>query len=481
MITFIIGLLILIIGYIFYSKYVVKQVEPTDNPTPAYTKGDKIDFVPMGCLKNSLVNLLNIAGIGPIMGAIQGILFGPIAFILIPAGCVFMGGVHDYLTGMISLRNGGAQVPVLINKYLGKGMYNIFVWVVCLSLLLVSAVFIYTSGDLIAEKFFGITDFSFSNPVILAIYICIFAYFILATLFPIDKIIGRFYPFFGILLLAGTFLILAGFFTHGVTLTELDIKHLNLHPAKVTLIPIFFMTVSCGMLSGFHSTQVTIISRTLKSEYDGKKVFYGMMCLECVIAMVWAAGAMHVYSHNLVPADLIGKANVINIIANTFLPYYLTFLITVAVVILPITSGDTALRGLRLTLSEIFGFKKSTYKTSLMLMIPITMILAATLFFAKINSRAFFVLWRYFSFSNALMAAGALMVAAMFLKLKNKNFFIALIPAVFMTFVCLLFILNAKIGFNLNMFYSKILAAVLTLGITVFLLKRIKNEQADSE
>ncbi|MBQ3641156.1 carbon starvation protein A, partial [bacterium] len=300
------GILILIIGYIFYSKYTESQFEITDNPTPATLNADGVDFVKLSSKKNMLIHLLNIAGLGPILGAIQGILFGPIAFILIPVGCIFMGGVHDYFSGMLSVRNNGAQITGLIKNYLGNNIYKIFIVVVSIMLLLLASVFVYTSGDLMAERFFHQTDFSLNNPVAVSIYVVIAFYYIFATLFPVDKIIGRFYPFFGFLLLAGSALVVIGFFLKGVQLSEFSFSAINQHPMKYHLIPMFFMTVSCGLLSGFHSTQSTIISRTLASEKDGRKVFYGMMCLESLIAMIWAAAAMHVYSLKLVPDSVVG-------------------------------------------------------------------------------------------------------------------------------------------------------------------------------
>ena len=212
MITFIFGILILLFGCIFYSKYVEKQFGPDDRETPSKSMNDGVDFIPMKKGRNSLIHLLNIAGMGPIIGAIQGILFGPIAFILIPLGCILAGGVHDYFSGMLSIRNNGAQITSLIEKYLGKNLFRIFIMVIAVMLLLVAAVFVYTSGDILAERFFNVKDFSISNPVILITYLVILSYFVIATLFPIDKIIGRFYPYLGGLLLLGTGLILAGFF-----------------------------------------------------------------------------------------------------------------------------------------------------------------------------------------------------------------------------------------------------------------------------
>ena len=328
MITFLLGIFILILGYIFYSKFIESLIAPDDRDTPANSLNDGVDYIPMSKNRNCLIHLLNIAGMGPIIGAIQGILFGPIAFLLIPIGCILAGGVHDYFAGMLSIRNNGAQITGLINQYLGKTAFKTFMIIVSVMLLLLATVFVYTSGDLFVERFFGIKDFAITNPIVLSSYIVILTYFVIATMFPIDKIIGRFYPILGALLILGTGLVLTGFFIKGVNLQEFSFANFNVHPNKLPLIPMFFMTVSCGLLSGFHSTQATIISRTVSNEKDGKRIFYGMMCLESLIAMIWAAAAMDVYSLNQVPESMIGTVNVVNLVANKFVPLNLAFLVT---------------------------------------------------------------------------------------------------------------------------------------------------------
>ena len=331
MVTFLVGIIILGLGYIFYSRFAERLFTPDNRETPATLCSDGVDYIPMSKGRNSLIHLLNIAGMGPIIGAIQGILFGPIAFILIPLGCVFAGGIHDYFAGMLSMRNKGAQITGLIQEYLGKKEFKIFMVIVSVMLLLLATVFVYTAGDLFTERFFGVKEFVITNPIVLNTYLVILMYFIFATLFPIDKIIGKFYPVLGAALILGTGLVLAGFFINGVNLQNLTLTNINLHPKNLPLIPMFFMTVSCGLLSGFHSTQATIISRTVKSEHDGRVIFYGMMCLESLIAMIWAAAAMDVYSLNLVPQNIIGTVNVVNIIANKFVPFNLAFIVTLSI------------------------------------------------------------------------------------------------------------------------------------------------------
>ena len=477
MITFLLGIVILFFGFLFYSKYVDRVFGSDNRLTPAHEYKDNVDFVPMSINRNSLIHLLNIAGMGPIIGAVQGILFGPVAFILIPVGCIFAGGVHDYFAGMLSVRNKGAQITGLIYKYLGKYPFRIFIVIVSIMLLLLATVFVYTSGDLFVERFLGIKDFVITNPAVLCSYIIILLYFVFATLFPIDKIIGKFYPVLGLFLILGTGLVLLGFFIHGVNLQNFSFSDYNLHPNNLPIIPMFFMTVSCGLLSGFHSTQATIISRTIDREKDGRIVFYGMMCLESLIAMIWAAAAMDVYATNLVPSNLIGTVNVVNIIANKFVPFNLAFLVTLAVIILPITSGDTALRGLRITIAEALNLEQKKIINRLLIVIPICVCVLSILIWAKTSSGSFSLIWRYFTFFNQLIAIPTFCCATLFLAWNKKNYFITLLPALFYIFITMSFIFNEKIGFNLPLKYAEIIGFVITLMVLTYLISRSKKSQ----
>lgn len=477
MTTFIIGILILFFGYIFYSRFVEKVFSPDDRETPAHKYSDGVDFVPMSKNRNALIHLLNIAGMGPIIGAIQGILFGPIAFILIPLGCIFAGGVHDYFAGMLSMRNKGAQITGLIHKYLGHRAFHIFMVIVSIMLLLLATVFVYTAGDLFVERFFGIKEFVISNPLVLGTYIVILSYFILATLFPIDKIIGKFYPILGLMLILGTGMVLIGFMIKGVNLQNFHLSNYNIHPKHLPLIPMFFMTVSCGLLSGFHSTQATIISRTVNSEKDGRRIFYGMMCLESLIAIIWAAAAMDVYSLNQVPQNIIGTVNVVNIIANKFVPLNLAFLVTLAIIILPITSGDTALRGLRITIADALNLEQKKIVNRLIIVIPIVLSVLSILIWAKTNADSFSLIWRYFTFFNQLIAIPVLCCGTIFLAQsgKHKESFVTLIPALFYVFITMSFIFSEKIGFNLPLKNAELVGIFLTILTLVYILRLIKK------
>ena len=359
MITFIIGLVILFAGAALYGRFCEKVFGPDDRKTPAYTKQDGVDYVPMKGWKNSLINLLNIAGTGPILGPIQGILFGPIAFITIPIGNIIGGAMHDYFSGMICLRDGGTQMPDMVRKYSNKGVYSVYQVFCSLLLLLVGAVFIYTPGDIAAKQVFGF-DGAATSVSTWVIYGVIFLYYLIATVFPIDAIIGRIYPVFGAILLFSAIGVFIGIFVQGYPLAEVwntwngPVVAYGDYFASNHFIPVFFITVACGILSGFHSTQTAIISRTVKSEKQGRMTFYNMMVIEGFIAMVWAAGAMGVYNLGLQTADASLATDTIGVVCKHLLGSVGGIIALLGVIVLPITSGDTALRALRLTIADSF-------------------------------------------------------------------------------------------------------------------------------
>ena len=316
MATFLIGLVILICGGALYGKFCENIFGPDDRETPAYSRQDGVDYVPMKTWRNSLINLLNIAGTGPIMGPIQGILFGPAAFLAIPIGNVIGGSMHDYFSGMICTRDGGTQMPDFVKDYTNRTVYVLYDVFICLLLLLVGAVFIYTPGDIATTQIFKWSGAA-TDPTTWIVYIVIFAYYFLATCLPIDKLIGRVYPIFGIILVFSALGIFVAIFAHQYPLTNIwdnwntvssTIQGVDATGAAVTInasgfdygtyfnashfIPVFFLTVACGILSGFHSTQTALVSRTIESEKNGRMCFYNMMIVEGFIAMCWAAGTM---------------------------------------------------------------------------------------------------------------------------------------------------------------------------------------------
>ena len=462
MITFIIGLLLLIIGGVVYGAVCQHIFKPDDRKTPAVRLNDGVDYVPMKKWKNSLIQLLNIAGTGPILGPIQGILFGPIAFITIPIGCVIGGAFHDYMCGMISVRNDGSQMPSLIKKYIGKHMYLIYNVFVCLLMLLVGAVFIYTPGDLFVTQILK-TDNGISSPTIWIVYGAIFIYYIIATLFPIDKIIGRIYPIFGGILILSAIGVFIGLFCNGYPLDELwNVGVSGVHPKGLHFIPIFFVTVACGIVSGFHSTQSTMISRTIQHEKEGRMTFYNMMIAEGFIAMIWAAAAMGVMNLGLAGADT-SATDVVGIVATNLLGPIGGLIAIAGVIILPITSGDTALRSLRLMTADALHINQSKKRNRLIISLIIFIVVAALLVFSKMNSDGFNILWRYFAWANQTIAVFAFAMIAIYMIIHKQPYILSLIPGMFYMFIISSFILNAEIGFNLPWTASYITAGALTL------------------
>ncbi len=500
MVTFIIGLVILFVGAILYSKLCEHVFGPDDRQTPAYTKQDGVDYVPMRGWKNSLINLLNIAGTGPILGPIQGILFGPLAFITIPIGNVIGGAMHDYFSGMICLRDGGTQMPDMIKKYSNKGIFTVYNIFLCLLLLLVGAVFVYTPGDIAATQVFGrsgaVTDWA-----TWVIYGVIFLYYLVATVFPIDAIIGRIYPIFGAILLFSAIGVFVGIFVKQYPLLELwgdwSSEYFNYGAffgsvfgdggtgatdAAVAqfgeftavgghFLPVFFVTVACGILSGFHSTQTAIISRTMKSERQGRTTFYWMMILEGFIAMVWAAGAMGVYNLGLQQANASIATSTVGVVCKDILGNVGGTIAILGVIVLPITSGDTALRSLRMSLADTFHLDQKSNAKRLMLAVPVFIIVAALIVWAKFDNNGFNTLWRYFAWSNQTLSLFAFLSITiwMFENGKSKYVWIPLIPGCFYAFICSTYIANASIGFNLPWNVAYIIGVVFAVAYVVAL------------
>ena len=456
MATFLIGLVILFVGAALYGKFCEKVFGPDDRETPAYSKQDGVDYVPMRCWKNSLINLLNIAGTGPILGPIQGILFGPIAFLTIPIGNVIGGAMHDYFSGMICLRDGGTQMPTMIRKYSNKGVFTIYNIFLCVLLLLVGAVFVYTPGDIAATQVFGFSGQA-TDYTTWIIYGVIFVYYLIATVFPIDAIIGRIYPVFGAILLFSAVGVFIGIFVKGYPLLNVwdswtsQYFDYGAYFTEGHFLPVFFVTVACGILSGFHSTQTAIITRTMKSERQGRTTFYWMMVLEGFIAMVWAAGAMGVYNLGLQEANASLATATIGVVCKDILGPVGGIIALLGVIVLPVTSGDTALRALRLTLSESFKLDQSSNAKRLSLAAPVFVLVAAIIVWAKFNSEGFNILWRYFAWSNQTLSLFAFLAISvwMFENKKAKFVWVPLIPGAFYTFICVTYIANAQIGFHI--------------------------------
>lgn len=460
MITFIGGILLLVVGYFTYGKYVEKnfQIEP-DRATPAEVLRDNMDFVPMKKQTNALIELLNIAGTGPIFGPIMGALYGPVAYIWIVLGCIFAGAVHDYMIGMISLRNNGAHLPELAERYLGKSVKHVVNIFAMLLLLLVSTVFVVTPAGLIA-------DLTPDSIGIGLITIIIFAYYLISTIIPIDKAMGKVYPIFGAVLILSTIaigvtLLISGF-NGTYELPNLTIDTLrNFHPDGTPIFPIIFFTISCGAMSGFHATQAPMVSRTTTSEREGRYTFYGMMIAEGVIAMIWATASMALFDGQTL-ADMIAAGTpsvVVNEVSFLLLGNVIGTLAILGVIVLPVSSGLSGFRSLRNILADYIGLKQDTLKRVLLITIPLFII---SYVLTKID---FNILWRYFSWANQVTAVIALLVATRYLYLKNRNYIITFTPGVFMLFASVVYILAQPIGFNLG--YTGLSYAI---GVVVSLL-----------
>ncbi|WLV24061.1 carbon starvation protein A [Aciduricibacillus chroicocephali] len=452
MYTFLAGIVILIIGYFTYGKFIEKMFGVKEKrKTPAYSSIDGIDYVPMNKKKNALIQLLNIAGVGPIFGPIMGALYGPVAFLWIVFGAIFAGAVHDYLTGMISIRNRGAHLPELAGKFLGKFMKHIVNLFALLLLVLVGTVFATSPAQLLHNLMNGWMAFG----VIIAV---IFAYYILATMLPIDKIIGRLYPIFGLLLVISAVGVGVRLIMTGAPIPELTLK--NLHPDNLPIFPLLFLTISCGALSGFHATQTPIISRTTERESQGRWIFYGMMIAEGIIAMIWAAAGMSLFNGGEGLNEVLaagGPALVVSKVSTLMLGAVGGTLAVLGVIVLPITSGDTAFRSARMIIADYFNFSQKKILSRLWIAVPLFVI---SIILTQVD---FTILWRYFSWANQTTAVIALFVGAMYLFMARKNYWVPLIPGVFMLMAITTYILNQPIGFGLSMKVSYIGASIISV------------------
>ncbi len=462
MTAFLVGIAILALGYVIYGG-IISKIFGIDNnrTTPSSQYYDGVDYVPLSARRNALIQLLNIAGTGPVFGPILGALFGPIAFIIIPIGNVFAGAVHDFFIGMISIRNRGAHIPELAGHFLGKPMRHVVNILSIVLLLLLGTVFVRSPADLLVKNLGG-------NVVVYGAII--FVYYIASTIMPIDKFIARIYPVLGMLLLASAIGIFIGILTkYRAYVPTLTLE--NLHPKSLPIFPIFFMTVTCGLLSGFHATQSPIISRTLKNEKQGRRVFYGMMIVEGMIAMIWAAAGMIVFNKsNLFDISKFGgPAGVVTEISTDLFGSFLGIVAVLGVIVLPITSGDTSFRSLRMIIADYINLRQKSIINRLLITIPI---FAASFALFFVN---FSILWRYFSWANQTIGTIALFIASGYLIIKKKNFFVALIPAVIMLIVTMSYLGNAKIGFNLPWNHAYVFGAVVaSVLLILFLLRSIK-------
>ena len=483
MLSFFICLLILIGGYFTYGKFVESTFGPDDRETPAVAINDGVDYVVMPQWKLFLVQLLNIAGLGPIFGALTGAEWGPVVYLWITFGTIFAGAVHDYFSGMLSERNRGASIAEVTGTYLGHTMQNIMRVFSVVLLVMVGTVFAVGPAGLIVVLFknSGVSGILTSAPFWLAI---ILVYYFIATFISIDKIIGRIYPIFGICLIIMAIGVAGGTMIGGYQMPELWSHFYNMHPSGTPIWSFMFITVACGAISGFHSTQSPIMARCLKSEKQGHFVFYGAMVAEGIIALVWAAAGCSVYGVQALVDAGGGNSTTVYEICQTTMGPIGVILAMLGVVACPITSGDTAFRSARLTIADWFHIDQENFTNRLKLCIPILgagAILGFGNTFGFINYN---VIWRYFSWTNQTLAMIVLWSASMYLFKEKKNYWITVVPATFMSAVSATYFLMAPECLGLIPFFKSntmvaypggIIVAILFLGLFISTTKKHNN------
>ena len=469
MITFIIALVVLVVGFATYGLLVEKVfgVKP-EQPTPALTKTDGVDFVPMAGWRIFLVQFLNIAGLGPIFGAIMGIFFGPSAFLWIVFGTIFAGGVHDYLSGMLSIRKGGASLPEIVGSELGTGI-RVFMRVLSLVLLVLLTTTFLSGPATLLQGLAPLSTMPFNGRTLpIAWVLIIFVYYAFATILPVDKLIGRFYPIFGGMLLfmgIGIMIVMLGW--HGSEMPELTDGLYNRKADGLPIFPMMFVSIACGAISGFHGTQSPIMSRCLTNERQGRWIFYGAMVAEGILALIWAAAAGTFFADpeqglygidglQAFAAQHKGEnipALVVDTISRSWLGSIGGILAIIGVIAAPITSGDTALRSARLIVADFLHIDQKPRLKRLYIALPLFCCVFALVF---VN---FYIVWRYFSWTNQTLAVFTLWSGTVWLyknghepsasPIMRHGYLMALVPALFMTMVSVSYILIAPEGLNL--------------------------------
>ncbi|MDR0415672.1 MAG: carbon starvation protein A [Prevotellaceae bacterium] len=475
MYTFIASAILLVAGYVIYGA-IVERIFGVDasRPTPVSTRYDGVDYVPLPWWKIFFIQLLNIAGLGPIFGAIMGAVYGPAAFLWIVFGCIFGGAVHDYCAGMLSIRHNGESLPETIGRYMGKPFkQGVRVFTVLL-MLQVGAVFIAGPAALLA----GFTPDFMTTTFWIAV---IFIYYLLATLLPIDKLIGRIYPIFGVALIfmaIGVFASLLYFQPPIPEVTE-GVGNMHSDAEQHPIFPLLFISIACGAISGFHATQSPLMARCMKNEKLGRRIFFGSMITEGLIALTWAAAASSFFGsvgglQNFLAEHGNNAAPVVDVIVDTWMGRIGGLLAILGVVIAPITSGDTALRSARLIVADIAGIEQRSVRRRLCITVPIFCVVALLL---QIN---FDVIWRYFAWSNQTLAACTLWAVTVYFVRQKRFCWITLVPAIFMTMVCSTYLLIAPEGFALPSYVAYLGGATFTVAMTLIFIFRVRKMLPES-
>ena len=480
MITFFVSILVLVLGYMFYSKYLERVFGADSNrATPAITLTDGVDYIPMPWWRVFLIQFLNIAGLGPIFGAVAGAMWGPMAFLWIVIGSIFGGAVHDYFSGMLSVKHKGLSITEIIGIYMGNGTKQFMSAFTVILMVLVGVVFIMGPAKILA----GLTP----DYATMTFWVWIvFGYYVLSTLLPINKLIGRIYPVFGFALLFMAVGLIVALFAQGYHVPELTIanfKNFHSQPESFPAFPMLFITIACGAISGFHATQSPLMARCIENEKLGRRVFYGAMITEAIVAMIWATISMSFFGGirelNVVMIEQQGNAAwVVNEAANVLLGKFGAILAILGVVAAPITSGDTAFRSARLIVADFLHLKQGPMKNRLLISIPL---FAAGLLLTQIN---FDIIWRYFAWSNQTLATVVLWTITVYLVKYKKNYWITLLPALFMTAVVTTYIFLAPEGFHLSKEISYSIGGIATIisGVMfVFYYRKQKSNEAPIE
>jgi carbon starvation protein CstA len=469
MISFCIGIVALVLGYFIYGKFIEKIFGIDANrTTPAYTKQDGVDYIPMKPWRIFLIQFLNIAGVGPICGAIMGAKFGTASYLWIVLGSIFAGAVHDYLSGMMSIRHDGCSLPELHGKYMGKYVKQFMRAFMIILMILVGVVFVNTPATLLNTHFTPNWNIYIWVGIILA-------YYLIATLLPIDKIIGKIYPIFGFLLFGMALAIVAAFVYYKPAIPELwdglsNPAYTNTNP----IFPMMFISIACGAISGFHATQSPLMARCMTNEKQGRPIFYGAMISEGIVALIWAAAASYFFGpESPVQTEGLGGPAMVGLIANTWFTPVICVITILGVISASVTSGDTALRSARLIVADFLHVDQKKIINRLYIAIPLFIVTGALLIFSLTNKDGFETIWRYFGWANQLLAVFTLWSITIFLALEKREtspygFILTLVPALFMTMVCSTFILIVKgFGFGLPQPWAYGIASVITLGCLI--------------
>ena len=459
MITFICCLVALIAGYFIYGKFIERifGIDP-DKETPAYTLRDGVDYIPMPSWKVFMIQFLNIAGLGPIFGAIMGAKFGTASFLWIVLGSIFAGAVHDYLSGMLSLRHKGESLPEIIGRYLGSNFKQFMRGFTVILMILVGAVFVAGPAGLLAKLTPEHLDTTFWIFVV-------FIYYILATLLPVDKIIGKIYPLFAAALLFMAIGILIMLFVHHPPLPEITDGMKNTYPGGLPIFPIMFVSIACGAISGFHATQSPLMARCLVNEKYGRPIFFGSMITEGIVALIWAAAATYFYHNNGMGEN--NAAVVVDSITKEWLGTVGGFLAILGVIAAPITSGDTAFRSARLIVADFLHLEQRSISKRLLICIPLFLVAIGLLLYSQKDKDGFDMIWRYFAWSNQTLAVFTLWALTVYLVQSRKLYIITLIPALFMTAVCSTYIFIAPEGLGMQAGISQIIGGCITVAVFI--------------